>query len=318
MAKEKGKVTRSFYYYDLRLMKYGKEGKLTRFSGEEDVYYKAFEHIKKLQKDVGEGKRKPKEIEMSVDSGDKIYIIVDKVKRGFPIEFRLVLCRVDALPFVESEGLLKFLTEYLPKDFSLAEITHCVIFPKHNIMGAEYNFSGARATAIKSYLPTKYPEVEYVYCANRLDDKVLDKLRANEKFSLFSLSVRNGSGAMTELMNKHSIFLLPLANIAEVDTVEVILKRRKTRNKSGFDCPIPIEQLDRFIKEHREDIKSFKVSQHSIQNDMVDLLHDKLVKISSITKTVNKTIDSKEAYREIKTFFDTTVKPTKKGNDEII
>ena len=211
-SKKKGKVSRSFYYYDLGLSKYDKDGKLTSFKKQEDIYYKVFKHILELQEEIAEGKRESQDIEMPVDSGDKVYIIVDKAEEGFPIEFRLVLCRENALPFVESEGILKFLSEYLPKNFSLAEITHCVIFPKYNIMGAEYNFSGARATAIKYYIPRIYPEVEYVYCANRIDDKVLDKLKADEKFSLFSLAIKNDSNAMTELMNKHSIFSLPFTN----------------------------------------------------------------------------------------------------------
>lgn len=317
MAKVKGKVTRSFYYYDLNLLKYGDNGKLVSFKNQENEYYKAFSHILKFQNEIVKGKRESKDIEMPVDSGDKIYIIVDKVEKNFPIEFRLVLCREDALPFVESQGLLKFLTEYLPKDFSLAEITHCVIFPKYNIMGAEYNYSGARATAIKFYLPKIFPEIEYVYCTNRLDDKVIDKLRKDEKFSLFVLGVRNGSDAMAELMNKRSIFALPFTNIPDVDVFEVILKRRKSRKHNGFDSPIPLDEIDGFIKKYREDIKSFKVSQRSIQRDAIDLLHDKLVKVSPMTKTVNKTIDSKEAYREIKTFFDTTVKLTIKRKIKI-
>ena len=65
--------------------------------------------------------------------------------------------------------------------------------------------------------------------------------------------------------------------------------------------------MDEFIREYREDIKSFKVSQGSIQRDKIDLLYDKLVKTSEITKTVNKTVDSDEAYKIIKDFFNTTV-----------
>lgn len=274
------------------------------------MYYEAFAYILNVQKEVEAGKRKQEDIEVFVDNGDK-------VESGFPIEFRLVLCREDALPYVEDKGLLKFLSEYLPKNFLLAEVTHCVIFPEYNIMGAEYNFSGARATAIRAYLPRIYSKIEYVYCANRLDDNVLNKLRADEKFSLFSISVKNGSGAMTELMNKRSIFGLPFVDIPDVDVFEVTLKRRKSKRHGGFDCPIPVEDINDFIKNYREDIKSFKVSQRAIQTDAIDLLHDKLVQVSQMTKTINKIIDSKEAYREIKTFFDTAIKLTVQSSERI-
>lgn len=307
MSNNKGKIKRSFYYYDISLMKNGSD-KLIKIENQEETFYKAFKHIEDKQKKVQEGTIESSEIAFPIGGGDKIYIIVDKVVESFPIEFRLVLCRADALPLVENKGLLNFLTEYLPKNFTLAEITHCVIFPQYNIMGAEYNFSGARPTTIKSYLPQIYSGIDYVYCVNKLDDKVLNKLKAGEKLSLFMLSIKNDSKAMTELMNKQSIFGLPFAKISDVDVFEISLKRRKTKSHKGFDSPIPIDNMDDFIHEYREDIKSFKVSQGAIQDDCIDLLHDKLVKTCQITKTVNKTVDSTEAYNVIKDFFDTTVK----------
>lgn len=308
MANKKGKVTRNFYYYDLLLLKFGQDESKSIIKDSTAMYYEAFKHIAELREKIKDGTEIPEKLEVLIDSGDKVYIIVDEVKEGQPIEFRLVLCRSDALPYVEKNGLLDFLTNYLPQDFSLAEITHCVIFPEYNIMGAEFNFSGARATSIKAYLPRVFSKIDYVYCANRLNSKVLDRLRKGEGFSLFQLAVKNNSEGFRRTMESRSIFTLPFLNIPEVDTFEITLKRRKGSKSAGFESPIPVDMLDGFIKDCRDDIKSFKISQGSIQNDAIDLLHDKLVKTSSITKTVNKTIDSKEAYHEIKTFFDTVVK----------
>lgn len=311
MSKKNGKIQRNFYYYDLLLMKHI-NNKLIPIDNQEDKYYEMFQYIKQKQKKIRKGILDPSEITVSIENGDKIYILVDKSIEGEPIEFRLVLCRADALPLVESKGLLNFLADYLPNNFSLAEITHCVIFPQYNIMGAEYNFSGARPTAIKPYLPRVYQEIDYVYCANKLDGDVLSKLKANETLSLFSLSVKNNSDAMTHLMDNTSLFKLPFTNISNIDVFEISLKRRKTKTQDGFESPIPIDDMDRFIREYREDIRGFKVSQGSIQNDKVDLLHDKLVKTSEVTKTVNKTVNSEEAYRIIKDFFNTTIKKTLK------
>lgn len=306
MSKKKGKITRSFYYYDIILMNRDSEN-FIKISNQVETFYKIFQYIQNTQEKIKNGKEEPSQLEVSIDNGDKIYIIVDKNENSLPIEFRLILCRSDALPLVENKGLLNFLTDYLPKDFTLAEITHCIIFPEYGIMGAEYNFSGAKATAIKAYLPRIYPEIDYVYCANKLDNDVIKKLRKNESFSLFSLSVKSNSKAMTELMNNTSIFHLPFTNIADIDIFEICLKRRKSKTHQGFDSPISIDQMDKFIREYREDIKSFKVSQGSIQGDKIDLLHDKLVKKSEITQTINKTIKSKDAYNIIKEFFYSTV-----------
>ncbi|GEM_PF-668423 len=318
MSKLKSKVKRNFYYYDLKLFK-EVNGKRRIIKKHESIYYKVFADLDQIQKDVLKGKESIDKLEVFTDAGDKIYILTDKVKNNEPIEFRLILCRNDALPYVESKGLLEFLTKYLPKDFSLAEVTHCVIFPKYNVMGAEYNFSGARAGAIKNYLPqVSGGLIDYVYCANKLSGDALKKLRSGETFSLFSISVKNNSDAMSQLMSHMSVFALPLKGPEELDTFEVVLKRRKSKNKKGFECPIDLDQLGDFISNNHDDIKSFKVSQGTIQNDAIDLLSDKLVRHGAVTKTVNKTISSKEAYHEIKTFFDTTIRGANKKDEEDI
>lgn len=309
--KKEGKLPRSFYYYDIALYNYDEDGNFRAIKNFVDMYYEVFQYIANIRTEIEKGNERQEELEVPIDSGDRVYAIVDKVEKGKPIEFRLVLCRSDALPYVESNGLLDFLTKYLPKNFSLAEITHCVIFPEQNIMGAEFNFSGARATSIKAYLPKVFDKIDYVYCANRLNSKVIERLRKGEGFSLFQMRIKNDSAAMQYLMEGKSIFTLPFTKIPEVDTFEITLKRRKGKKNAGFESPIPIEEMDDFIRDYRDDIKSLKVSQGAIQSDVIDLLHDKLVKVSSVTKTVNRTIDSKQAYHEIKTFFDTVVKFSK-------
>ena len=75
------------------------------------------------------------------------FIIVDKVEES-SISFRIVLCRENALPYIEKNGKLEGLGTYIDADQNIAEVTHCVFFCKYGILGAEYNNNGARATSI--------------------------------------------------------------------------------------------------------------------------------------------------------------------------
>ena len=126
MSNKKDTVTRSFYYYDISLLKY-KFKNLVRIDNQEANFYKIFNQIKNIQKEIKNGTTSSDKIEVNIDNGDKIYIIVDYIEKDKPIEFRLVLCRADALPLVENKGILNFLTDYLPKNFTLAAIV--VVFP---------------------------------------------------------------------------------------------------------------------------------------------------------------------------------------------
>lgn len=310
MSKQKGTVKRNFYYYNIKPMTHNSDGKWVDVSDSSTLFYEAFEKILELCNKIKTGEELPNKLERTVENGDKLYILVDKVVRNEPIEFKLVLCRTDALPYVENQGLLEFLTKYLPQNFSLAEITHCVIFPQYNILGAEFNFSGARVASIKEYLPTVCEKIEYVYCTPRLNDTVLQKLRKNEDLSLFRMVLKNNSEAMKEMMEQRSIFRLPFAGIEEVETFEIVFKSRKGKRAKGFKSPIPLDQMDDFIKRNRDDLKTFVVSQKSVQSDAVDLLHDKFVCRADVTKTANKMIDSRSAYYIIETFFDTDVRKT--------
>lgn len=310
MSKQKGTVRRNFYYYNIKPMTYNSDGKLVEVSDSSTVFYETFEKILELCNEIKTGEKLPDNLGRVVENGGKLYVLVDKVVRNEPIEFRLVLCRTDALPYVENQGLLEFLTKYLPQNFSLAEITHCVIFPQYNILGAEFNFSGARVASIKEYLPAVYSKIEHVYCTPRLNDTVLRKLRKNEDLSLFRMVLKNNSNAMREMMEEKSIFRLPFAGIKEVETFEIVFKSRKGKRTKGFKSPIPLDQIDDFIQRNRDDLKTFIISQKSVQNDAVDLLHDKFVCKADVTKTANKMIDSRSAYHIIEKFFDTDVMET--------
>lgn len=308
------KVTRSFYYYNVALLQEIKDElgnvSLSRMKNQKEMFYKTFEYIKYLQ-DSEDDEEKSKLI-ANLSDGDKLYILVDLLEKDKPIKFRLIWCRADAMPFIEENGVLSFITDYLKNDFTLAEITHCVIFPEHGIMGAEFNFSGARATSIRWYLPRVYSKIDHATCVDRLNGDVLKQLAEGESFSLFKLVVKNSSEILAKLAAKKSVFLLSATGMpSEVDTYEVTLKRRKTKTRKGFDSPIAIEEMQEFIQENRDYIKSFEVSQGSITKDNINLLKDKLVTTRDLIPTINIVINSEEAYDIIINYYEDVVKPRK-------
>lgn len=128
-------IKRSFYYYDLNLMKHQKIISIKLLYWEwstKEEYYAIFEYLKNCK---NLKKRWWSKVDSWYGRGDKLYIIVDELEREKPIKFRLVWCRADAMPFIETNGQLSLITDYLNTDFTLAEVTHCVIFPESGIMG---------------------------------------------------------------------------------------------------------------------------------------------------------------------------------------
>ena len=69
--------------------------------------------------------------------------------------------------------------------------------------------------------------------------------------------------------------------------------------------------MQEFIQENRDYIKSFEVSQGSITKDNINLLKDKLVTTRDLIPTINKVINSEEAYDIIINYYEDVVKPRK-------
>lgn len=256
-----------------------------------------------------------KKIEVETENGDKLYVIVDGIyddheneyKHG-EIDFRIVLCRNDALPYVESEGVLKFLSDYLPHDFSLAEITHCIIFIDKGVMGAEFNYAGARPSSIAEYLMAISKNIDYAKCIGLINNYAFEKVKSGKEYSYFELSVKNTPHMRKELLKQQGVFSALIHQVVDVDEYAILLKRRITKKKKGFNAPMTTEEMKKFIMEYRDNIGKFKISQGAYK-DAIDLLNDKLVCTSELTvKTENKMIDSGEAYREIQSFYYSDVK----------
>lgn len=315
-------VKRKFYYYSLSLCKYDETNNIVyEYDEPGKKALQIFKEIKKIQTEIekedDESKRKilQSKLEVETENGDKLYVIVDGINedqgnayKNGEIAFRLVLCRKDALPYVESAGMLKFLSEYLPKDFSLAEITHCILFINTGVMGAEFNYAGARPSSLAEYLMTISKNVDFAKCVGLINNFAFEKVKSGKEYSLFELSVKNTPYMKAELLKQKGIFSALICQVDNVDEYTISFKRRITKKKKGFNAPMTEEEMKNFIKKYKDYIGKFKISQGTY-SDAIDLLKDKLVCTSELTvKTENKMIDSGEAYREIQSFYYSDVK----------
>lgn len=164
MAKKKGKIERSIHYFDVTLQRLGgkDEDSFVSYKHQEQKMLSAFQYFKELNDKLKVEEKKEKrldilaEMEYTTEKGDKLYVEVDKInEKSGHIDFRLVLCRPDAFPYIEQEGKLEEIVGLVKGEFNIAEVTHCVIFYKEGVMGAEFNFNGARPSAIATYANVK-------------------------------------------------------------------------------------------------------------------------------------------------------------------
>ena len=294
-------VQRSLYYYDLyALIKNEKTEKFDRsFKGISDF-------LSNLH-DEQAAATGYKDFLKPTRNSNNFLVIVDSIKDTY-IEFRIILCRTDALPYIEKDGNLEQLGDYIDSDQNIAEITHCVYFNKYGIMGAEYNFSGCRPTAIADYLLLSEIEADQVTCRPKLNYDAYSKIIAGEEFSLFDFAVKSDSDAYNKMLAQKSIFKTIRAEVPDTDTIEVVLRKRKTKKnkRTGFTAPLSQEEIKELLEKYRDDITRFNVSQDAL-SDSIDLLSDKLVNKVDVIRTSERTIDSKDVYKKIHQYFDSTV-----------
>lgn len=311
MAKKKGTVTRNFYYYDVSLFDIvGSDAEPVKNQQEKfiDVFKYAQNQIEKIKKTTHTSQKKKLlgDISIETEDGDLIYILVDSLAKE-AIKFRIVLCRNNALPFVESDGELSFLAEYLPSGFSLAEITHCIIFPEDGVMGAEYNYAGARPSVISDYMVHALKKVDFALCRPKLKFDTFNQIIDGKLLGYFELSVKNTKEMRTALRRQKGLLAGITRNIPEVDQYEVCLVRRITKTKNGFEPLLTRDEMQKFIMENRDDIKKFRIG-YGAKRDAIDLLNDKMVCKKDVIKTDKRTISSEDAYATIVQFYGSNVK----------
>lgn len=293
-------VQRSLYYYDLHAR--ARNEVTGRYEDSKKVIDNFFLDLKERQKNISDYS----EFLCETRNGDNYFIIVDDITDSC-IEYRIVLCRTDALPYIETEGKLEKLGEYIDTNQNIAEITHCIYFRKYGIMGGEYNFSGARPTVIANYMMRRLKEV-VASCQVKLNYDTYKQLIEEEEFTLFDFAVKTNSDAYNEILSQKSIFNAIQTTVPESDTMEIVLRRRKTKKNrfSGFTLPLDFNEIKELLTNYREDIDKFKVSQGALGNQ-IDLLSDKLVHKVTLIQTNERTINSSEMYKKIRNYFNETV-----------
>lgn len=282
MAKEKSTVSRSIYYYNAIMYHRDSKGNLQHSNKVDSIIKNVFSEIKKMQLDNDN------------DSENRI-------------DFRIVLSRRDIIPFVEKNGKLESLTNYIGKNQNIAEITHGVYFKGYGVFGIEYNFNGARSSAIPQYFMEQSSVIEYMQLSNILNMDAYLKLNTKKDYSLFDMTIRNNSILHNKLMERTSIFTVN-EKFDEVETYEVILRKRKTKKNGykGFNLPMSYDLLEEILTENREDIEKFRVSQDKMSKN-IDLLSDKFVNKVTFVKEKNRAIDSKNMYGNISSYFELVV-----------
>lgn len=320
----KNTINRSIYYYDVAAFENLENNKgMTRIKDQSDVIIKCFEAIDQLNKNLERETDQLKRaqilqiLEQNTVNGDKLYLLVDNIdKNSGIIRFRIILCRLDALPFIEQSGQLTNIVSIIDGDFNIAEITHCVMFTKYGVMGAEFNFNGARPSAIACYLPKFNQKMVHFSCVGKMRKDAFERLIDEKECSLFELGVKNSPEMRKILRDDMGMVQAFTQDIPEIDTYEIVLKRRITKKKKGFILPVKVEKMREFVSNNIEQIEKFKVSQGTYK-DSIDLLSDKIVCKSEFVLTENRSIDSESIYGITENYFDAVViKDCREENEE--
>jgi hypothetical protein len=296
-------ITRSIYYYEWYTHSRSKDTDEVIRDKSSDKIVDFLNEIKEKQASANNYK----DFMVKTSNGDE-FIIVDDYDEN-QIKFRLVLSRENALPYIEENGKLEGLNTFLELNQNIAEVTHCVFFCKFGILGSEYNYNGARATSVVEYMLKRNNDDLMPRCRVKLNYDSYSKLIKNETLTLFDFSVVTNSRAYNEVLANKSIFSAIQSTVPESDTMEVVIKKRKTKknNRVGFWSPISFDEIKDLLTNYREDLRKFNISQ-SEMGKAIDLLTDKFVGKTTIIKTPDRMIDSNEMYESIANYFEKSVK----------
>ena len=114
---------------------------------------------------------------------------------------------------------------------------------------------------------------------------------------MFQLTIKNSPEIIKKLRDKN---LLGAAfGDFEFDTYTITIKRRITKNKSGFIPPFGVEEIEDLLKNNGDEIKSFTVDQGMYTKE-VNLLSEKMmVKTDFEYDKDERILDSAQVYNKI-------------------
>lgn len=296
-------VKRSIYYYELFSVDYDPQDNTARRD-------RANAYINEFWKRYSERQRGVsiyKDFIVRARQGS-LFIIVDNVQNNTYF-FRLVLCRENALPFIEQDGKLESLGDYIDNNQNIAEVTHGVFYASYGILGLEYNANGARAASLVEFIKESDEESPIVYCVPKLNNDAYSKIIDGQDYTLFDLAVPMDSEVYTKVLSKKPLFRVFQHNFSDTDTFEVVIKKRRSKKNGnkGFELPLTDKEIKEMLSNYREEIKKLTISQGGF-SECIDLLSDKFVGKASIVKTEKRSIDSNAMYLEIDDYFNMHVK----------
>ena len=316
MGKKKGKIERSIHYFDITLQRIGMgdEDAFVSYKNQPEKTLLVFRYFQELNIRLKKSKNNEErqeileKMEYMTETGDKLYVEVDEIneEKG-NVAFRLVLCRPDAFPYIEKEGKLENIVGLVSGEFNLAEVTHCMMFYNEGIMGAEFNFNGARPSAISAYATFKCSKIDRLICTPKLRNDTFKRIANDRGYSLFQLKVKNTPEMRLFLRDKMGFIGSMISRIDELDTYEIVLRRKIGKKKLGFPAVMSKDEMQEFVNKNIENIEKFEVNQ-GVYKEPVNLLKDKMVTRKEFVMTKNKTIDSDSMYDAIRSFYESSIK----------
>lgn len=120
------------------------------------------------------------------------------------------------------------------------------------------------------------------------------------------MKVKNTPDMRIFLRDKMGFLGGALEEIDELDSYEIILRRRIGKRKSGFRGLMQKDDIKKFVENNVEDIEKFEINQ-GIYRDPINLLTDKMITRKEFVMTKNKTISSKSMYESIIDFYEREV-----------
>ena len=229
------------------------------------------------------------------------------------IQFRLLLCRDNLLPYIEENGDLTPLSDVIKRNQKMAEITHCILFMDKAILAMEFNFAGAKAKDLAIYLQEKSEAtvLAEIEITNLINTNSLKKLKADGEMSLLQIRVNANSEVIKELIEEDDAFKALDCKRDNIDSVELVLRRKACKQRSGFVIPcINADFVGKIFEKYKTDFSNVKVK-YGYGTETIDLLAENYVcKADFIPVKKTKTIDKDEAYEVMDEYYKKEVRDT--------